>query len=216
MKRYKSIRDKKNCITIKLDEELRLSDFKKHAGLSDFTKKWKNIRLKKKGAANISARLVRMKVNKKKDYVTFIFYSAPTYTLTGKVTNPGKSMQFKTTEKPFYTQEIRILDFWKWARTTPGYEAAKKLSTGDLKEIFKVANIQVWCDDPSFHWQGMNWVVSQFDASTHPTDIPPEQWRRFHKDDSFVCKHLSMLLASIDFWLSPMSSMLNKYLKEKT
>jgi hypothetical protein len=213
MKRYKSI--KHNWTTIKLDEELRLSDFKKHAGISDFTKKWKNIRLKKKGAANVSARLIKMKVNKKKDYITFIFYSAPTYTLTGKVTNPNNDMKFKTKEKPWYTQEIRILDFWKWARTTPNYQSAKKLSIEDLKEIFKVANIQVWCNDPSYHWQGMNYISSMFDASVYPTDIYPKYWTSFHNDDNFLCKHLDLLLSSIDFWLNPMVSMVNKYLKEK-
>jgi len=215
MKRYEQYKEW-TTINFKeiLEEELRLSDFQKHAGISDFTKYWKNQRLKKKGGANISARLVKLKVNRKKDYVTFIFYSAPTYSLTGKVTSPKNNMELKK-ESPWYTQEIRILDFFKWAKTTPGYTSAKDLTPENLKEIFKVASIQVFCNDPSYHFQGFNWVTSQFDASIYPTDIEPEYWRKWHNDDGFLCKHLSMLFASINFWLSPMASMLSKYFKDK-
>ena len=110
---------------------------------------------------------------------------------------------------------IRILDFFKWARTKPGYKSAKELTTKELKEIFSVANIQIFCNCPSFHWQGTNWVVSQFDASIHPTTIEPKHWDKFHNDDNFACKHLSLLLTSIPFFISPMASMLNKYFKEK-
>ena len=85
--KYKSIFEK-NWITIKLEEDLRLSDFQKHAGLSDFTKKFKNIRQKKKGAGSKSARIIKLIVNKSKDYVTFIFYSSPTYEPTAQVVNP--------------------------------------------------------------------------------------------------------------------------------
>lgn len=205
----------KHWITIKLEEDLRLSDFKKHAGISDFTRPFMQDRQKRKGAGNKSAHLVKMKVNKKNDYVTFVFYSAPTYDLTAKVTNPKSNMSM-TKESPWYVQEIRILDFWKWAKTTPGYKSAKQLSTNDLKDIFKVASVQVWCNDPSFHWQGDNYVASLFDASVHPTSIAPKHWNKRHNDDNFLCKHLSLLLNSIDFFIPIMASMLSKYLKEKT
>ena len=207
----------KRWVTIKFDkleEELRLSDFQKHAGLSDFTKKFKNIRQKKKGPSPKSARLVKLIVNRSKDYVTFVFYSSPTDTPTAKVVNPKSGFKIGG-EKPWYRQEIRILDFFKWAKTTPGYKSAKQLSLKELKDIFKVASIQVFCNDPSFHWQSFNWVLSQFDASIHPTDIAPKHWNKYHNDNGFVCKHLSMILNSIDFWLSPMASMLNNYLKRK-
>jgi len=213
MKPYKSLYKKKYWINLRFDENLRLSDFQRHAGISNFTKKWKNERQKIKGGANVSARLVSLVVNTKKDYVTFKFYSAPTYDFTAPVVNP-KSMVIGG-EHPFYTQEIRILDFFKWARTTPGYKAAKYLSPDDLKDIFRVADIQVWCNDPSFHWQGDNYIVSMFNASIHPTNIAPKHWNKFHNDDNFVCKHLSMILNSIGFWLSPMASLLTKYLNTK-
>lgn len=211
---YKSI-FKKKWLFIKLDEDLRLSDFKQHSGLSDFTKKWKNDRQKIKGAGNISAKLVKLIVNKKKDYVTFVFFSTPTYSFTASTVKPKKNMKISG-EHPFYIQNIRILDFWKWAKTTPGYKSAKKLSLKDLKEILKVASIQIFCNDPSFHWQGMNYVVSQFDASIFPTDIPPKQWKKKHNDDNFVCKHLDLIFTQIEFWLNPMTNMLNKYLQKST
>ncbi len=196
-----------------LEEELRLSDFQKHAGLSDFTTYWKDERQKIKGAGNKSARLVKLKVNTKKDYVTFVFYSSPTYTPTAKVVSPKSNMELKK-ESPWYVQEIRILDFFKWARTTPGYKSAKQLTTRELKDIFEAANIQVFCNDPSFHWQSFNWVLSQFQASIHPTDIAPTYWNKIHQDNGYICKHLSMIFAGIGFWISPMASMLNRYLKE--
>jgi hypothetical protein len=214
MKRYKRYKEWVSVnLKYVLSEELRLSDLQAHAGISDFTKFWKDERLKRKGAANKSAKLIKVNVDKKEDHITFTFYSSPTYTLTGGVTNPDSNMSI-TKESPWYTQEIRILDFFKWADTTPGYKDAGELSTDDLKKIFRVADVQVWCNDPSFHWQGDNFIISQFNASIHPTNIAPKVWNKKHNNDNYVCKHLSMLLASINFWLSPMASMLNKFLKE--
>jgi len=207
---YKSIY-KKNWITLKLEEDLRLSDLKKHSGISDFTKRWKDERQGIKGAGNTSAKLIRMKVNRNKDYITFVFYSSPTYDLAARVVKPDSNFKLNG-EKPFYTQEIRILDFFKWAETTPNYDE-KSLTNEDVKEILNSASIQVFCNDPSFHWQGDNYIISQFNASIHPTSIAPKRWNQYHNDDNFVCKHLSLLLNSIDFWLNPMTSMLNKYLK---
>ena len=216
--RYKKFFPVKQWIKINLkeilEEELRLSDLQAHAGISDFTKSWKDDRLKRKGAANKSAHLISVDIDKENDYVTFKFYSAPTYTLTGGITDPDNNMSLDKTS-PWYTQEIRILDFFKWAKTNPNFKSEKELTTDELKEIFKVANVQVWCNDPSFHWQGDNFIISQFDASIYPTDIAPQRWNKLHKDDNLVCKHLSMLLASIDFWISPMASMLNKKLQNE-
>jgi len=212
MSDYKSLF--KEWKEIKFNEDLRLSDFQNHAGISNFTKKWKDERQGIKGAGNVSVRIVRLIVNKKRDYVTFVFYSAPTYDFTARVVKPKSDFKING-KRPFYVQELRILDFFKWAKTTPGYKAAKYLSTDDLKDIFKVSSTKVFCTCPSFHWQGMNAIDSMFNASIYPTDIPPTQWRKFHNDDSFACKHLDILFSSIYFWLSPMASMLNKYLKEK-
>lgn len=201
----------KHWVTIKLEEDLRLSDFKKHAGISGFTEPFMKDRQKRKGAGNKSAHLVKMKVNRKKDYVTFVFYSAPTYDLTGKITGKNGKM---SKESPWYTQEIRILDFFKWAKTTPGYKSAKQLSVNDLKDIFKVASVQVNCNDPSFWWQGDAWVLSQFDAAINPTDIAPKHWEKLHNNDNFLCKHLDLIFAQIEFFIPIMASMLSKYLKE--
>lgn len=210
--RYKKFFPKQNWITIRLDEELRLSDLKAHAGISNFTKTWQKDRQKRKGAANKSSHLVKFEIDKDNDYITFFFYSAPTYDLTGKIVNPDGSMEISK-ESPWYTQQIRILDFFKWAETTPGYKDAKELTAEDLKEILRVANVQVFCNCPSFHWQGDNWVISQFDASIYPTDISPNHWRNYHNDDNFVCKHLSMILSQIEFFIPLMASMIGKELK---
>jgi len=213
MKQYKS--QFKEWVTIKLkeylEEGLRLSDFKSHAGSSNFTKKWANDRKRLKGAGNRSAKLVKLTINKKTGDVTFFFASEPTYKDKAKVTvKPSMGM---TKSSDVYIQLIRVTDFFKWAKTTPNYKSSKQLSKEELKDIMESADIKVHCDDPSFWWQGDAWVVTQFDAAIIPCDIPPKHWRKYHNDDNFVCKHLDLLLTSIDFFLPQMTAMLNRYLK---
>ena len=213
MRRYKPLHKEWVSIKLKdyLEESLRLSDFKAHAGSSDFTKKWADERRKLKGAGNKSAKLLKLTVNKKNGSVTFFFASDPTYTDKAKVT--VKPTMNTTKNSDVYIQLIRVLDFFKWAKTTPNYKSSKQLSRDDLKEIIETTSIQVHCDDPSFWWQGGAWVATQFDAAVIPCNIPPKHWRKYHNDDNFVCKHLDLLLTSIDFFLPQMTAMLNRYLK---
>lgn len=200
MKKYKRV----------FQEDLRLSDFKKHSGASDFTKDYIEVRRKLKGPGNKSAKIKSIKVNRKKDYITFIFKSAPTYTKTADAVDTTTLSKQKRVRS--YTQEIRVLDFFKWAETKPGFDK-KEMTRKEIKEILNVASIQVWCDDPSFEFQGMNYIVSTFDAAIYPETRAPERWNKIHNDDNFLCKHLSMIFNSIDFFLNPMTSMVNKYLK---
>jgi hypothetical protein len=194
----------------KFSENIRLTDLQKHAGASDFTKDWIEIRRKIKGPGNKSAKLKSMRVNRKSDYIIFIFKSKPTYDAISKAVNPS-TMEIDRNVRE-YTQYLKIKDFFKLAETKPGYNK-KEMTRKEIKEILRVADLQVFCDDPSFHWQGDNYIISLFDGSLYPTNIAPEHWKGFHNDDNFLCKHLSMIINSIDFFLNPMSSMINKYLK---
>lgn len=195
----------------KFSENLRFSDLQKHAGASDFTKDWIEVRRKIKGPGNKSAKLKSMRVSRKKDYITFIFKSKPTYDAKAKAVDVNNGMQ-TTKDVREYTQYLKVIDFFKLAETKPGYKESE-LTRKEIKEILQVADLQVFCDDPSFHWQGDNYVISLFDGSIYPTTIEPKHWRQLHNDDNFLCKHLSMIINSIDFFLNPMSSMINKYLK---
>lgn len=206
MKRYKS------KYIEKFSEELRLSDLKKHAGLSNFTDKWRKDRQKIKGQGSRSAKIKSMKVNRPKDYITFVFTSEPTYTNKAKAVNTNNFEINKNVT--VYTQQIRILDFFKLAETKPGYKE-KEMTKKEIKEILEVASVQIFCNCPSFHWQGMNHTVSMFDASIYPTNIPPKRWDDYHNDNNFVCKHLDLLISQgLNIFMNNMTSMINKYIKK--
>lgn len=207
----KILKIQENWINIKLDEGLRLSDLRKHAGISKFTNKWRVDRQKKKGSGAKSVKIIGMKVNKKKDYITFVFKSKPTYnSLMPAVAFPDKEKQKNVRA---YTQEIRILDFFKWAQTKPNYKQSE-LTPQEVKEILQIADIQVACNCMSFQFQGMNYIVSLFDASIYPETRPPQRWNKYHNDDNFLCKHLDILLSQgMNIYINNMTLMINKYLK---
>jgi len=204
MKRYNSF----------FNESLVLSDLKKHAGISDFTKPFMKDRQRIKGVGTKSAKLVKMKVNKKKGWITFVFLSEPTYTFN------TKAVQLKTNNKTMkkdnlYTQEIRILDIFSLLKTDPNFKNFKSVTIDDIKKVLKSADIKVSCDDPSFWWQGDAWTLTQFDASIVPCDIEPKRWNKYHNNgDNFLCKHLSLIFNSIDFYIPIMAGMIYKYLNK--
>ena len=197
-----------------LKEDLTLKDLKGHMGTSDFTKDWINLRRKIVGPGNKSSKIKGVKVNRKQDYITFVFKSVPTYdTKSVQSVNPD-TLQMDGNVRQ-YTQEIRILDFFKLASTKPGY-VEKNLSIAEIKEILKVANVQVWCNDPSFHFQGMDYYLTQLDGAIHPNNIVPKVWNKFQDTGNslgLVCKHLSSILSQIEFFVPIMSGMINKVLK---
>lgn len=225
---YKKIfTEEKHWITLnpkqkeKLLEDLRLSDLMQHSGMSDFTTRFRKARNKLvKGEAN-TAKLKSIKVNRNQDYIIFTFKTKPTPdgTIKGAV-DPKADFAIRYITRN-YTMEIKILNFFKWADTTPGFTKAHLLSIDDLKEILKSASIQVWCDCPSQWWQGLSYYLTMFNASIYPNNITPKHWGKYHnKGDGLVCKHLSGLLSSIvsskqrtGFFLNQMVSMLNKYVK---
>lgn len=197
----------------KLEEDLHLKDFTKHSGASDFTKDWIEIRRKIVGAGNKSSKLHSIKVNRKKDYVTFIFKSKPSYKDSAVDVVDPSTLSTASHKARTYTEEIRILDFFKLAETKPGYEKSE-MTLEEIKEILNVASIQTFCNCQSFQFQGMNYVSTLFDASIYPEYRAPKRWNKFHKDDNFICKHTSSIFNSVKFWINPMSSMINKYLKQ--
>src|ERR1035437_743574 len=67
----------------------------------------------------------------------------------------------------------------------------------DLKSVkaflWTCDKMQLWSNSPSFHWQGMNFKLSQVNASIFPTDIPDSKWRSIH-GDAVIDKHLLDLM----------------------
>lgn len=195
-----------------IQENLRIVDLQKHAGTSDFTKDWVEIRRKIRGTGANTVKLKSIKINRKKDYITFVFKSIPTYDTIVKAVNFPNTDKDKNVK--MYTEQIRILDFFKLAQTKPNYEE-NQLTRKEIKEILKVADVQVSCDCKSFQFQGMNHILTTFDASIYPELRPPKVWNKWHKDDNFTCKHLDMLLTQgLNIYLNNMTSMINKYLKK--
>jgi hypothetical protein len=185
----------------------------KHQGVSDFTADWVEIRRKIKGAGASAVKIHSMKVDRKNDTVTFLFRSIPTYDSKVQAVNFPNTDSEKTVRA--YTQQIMILDFFKWAQTKPGYNE-KEITWKEIKEILQVSDLKLSCNCKSFQFQGMNHILTTFDAAIYPEDRPPLKWNKWHKDDNFICKHLDILLTSaLNIYLSNMASMLNKYLRNK-
>ncbi len=195
----------------KFKEDFQMKDFTQHAAASDFTRDWIEVRRKIKGPGNVSAKLTSIRVNRKKDYVTFVFKSKPTYSSKETAVDPSVMVLSKTVKQ--YTQMIRVLDFFKWAETKPGYQKYH-LTWKEVKEILEVASIQVWCNCGSFQFQGMNHSVSVNNAAIYPETRAPKRWNKYHQQDNYLCKHLSMIFNSMAFFVNPMASMVNKYLKQ--
>jgi len=194
-------------------ENLNINDLKKHKGVSDFTRKFLKQRQKIKGAGNKSAKLVEMRVNFKVGYVSFIFLSEPTNTFNTKVTIPP-SMKLKSDN--LYTQTIRFVNFFQLLKTKPGFKTYKDITINEIKDAIKTDDIKVFCDCPSFYWMGMDYNMSQLDAAIYPTDISPKYWDNYHgSGNQLLCKHLSLLFNSIDFYVPIMTGMIYKYLQNK-
>lgn len=217
MKRYEEIKK-----WIVLEEDLTLSDLKKHAGISDFTKPFMKDRRNLKGIGSKSASLIDCIVNKQDNYVKFDFRSSPTYpTQDHKKTIPKQD--FKLVKTPVYIQELMIVGFFDWLEAWDGDELTKK----DMKDILSLNKLKVFCNCPMYHWQSPNYYMSQeFDGSIYPTNIAPTNiknsngtiigWKARHNSgEALVCKHIDLIISSIDFFLNNMVSMLERKLKDR-
>lgn len=194
-----------------LEESLRLSDLMKSASMSAFTKKFAKETNKLMGNATNRAKLVQMKVNKKEDYVTFIWLTerTPKYkdNFHTMISNPNKN--FELEQSNVYEIEIRFLDFFKLLDTRPNND---EITNKDIEDVLNNSDIKIWSDVPAFHWQGANYNLSLFDASIYPTNIAPKQWNKFHNEDQLLDKHSASILNSIKFWIPQMRMMIKKYM----
>lgn len=209
LERYKNYFLEKDSL-----KELTLIDYSKE-GMSSFTKKFFVQRKKELGNLKKVMKMSDVMINKKEGSLLFTFFSRSTYPNDAMDSVNPKSLELKKDPDRAYTQQIKVLDFFKWAKTKPKYVSSKQLVMQELKEILEVADIQIWCDCGSFQFQGMNAINTMFNAAIYPeTRMPTEgNWKSKHKDDSFLCKHLFTIFNNINFYINPMNSMLNKKLK---
>lgn len=192
-------------------KELTVYDFKKQAVMSDITSEYKKIRNQMIGYENRVTKLVDIEINIKDNYVIFYFLTEPTPMYPDnhiyKTTQPKKNFALKPDNT--YTMLIKVLDFFDWLETSP-----HEITIDDIKDVLRVADVQVFSDDPSFHWQGMNYKLSQLGSSVYPTNIEDKVWGKRHKDNNFMSKHLGGLLDSIDFFIPQMASKFRKEYKK--
>lgn len=202
-----------------LKEYVTLADLKNTASASGMTKRFRRIRNQDLGPENRDAKLIDCFIDEGEGSVTFAFLTEvtpypddPDHTYSE--TDPEEDFQLVPDRSRTYEMQIKILDFLKWLKTHPD---EKEITRDDIKEILDVSNIQVFSNAPSFHWQGMNAMLSQLDGSIHPTDIMPKFWNQdqYHGDNYFLDKHLYGLMRSIDFFEQQMASMLTKKLQDR-
>jgi len=195
MKRYKSIYKH-------FTEELRFSDLKKSAGMSDLTKDFRKERNKVMKPENITAKFIDTKIQGKDvmfEFLTEVTEKYPDGYKWGEVEPDSNFDIKKPNSSKTYEMNLLVLDFFEWLDTTPD-----KITNKDIEDVLEVANVKLWCNCPSFHWQGMNFIMSTFDASIHPTEIAPKFWNKKHMDDNFLCKHLGGLVNQIKFYIPQM------------
>lgn len=207
MKRYKRLYNETSLI-----ENITMKDLTKHVGVSSFTSKFAKERQKIKGTGNKSAKIIKAIAKPDKDYVEFIFLQEPTHAFNTKVTQPPS---MKLVNDNLYTQQIRLINIFSLIKTDPKFSSYKNVTLDQVKEILKNCDIQIFCDCPSFYWQGMDYNISRLDAAIYPTNISPKHWDQYHNGDQLLCKHLDLLFAQISFFYNLMASILWKYLKTK-
>lgn len=222
MKRYK------HCLLI---EELPLSVFANNAGLSDFTKPFKKERdklipklidkektMKIGSEANI-AKFIEIRMNEDKDYIDIYFLtdSTPKYPkgFKRKETRPSDKSLIANPSK-LYTIIVRIKGFFSLLSTSPDVVSDK-----DISDVLKVADVQFWSSSPSWHWQGINWNMSQLGSSIYPTNIKPTArktksgkeigWANRQKN-GFLDKHLQGVVNGMGFYIPQIRMAIKKKL----
>lgn len=202
----------------KFGENLRFSDLMKKASISLFTLDYSKETNKLMGAPTTHTKLKGIKVNKKKDYVIFVWKTKRTPKYNNKkqpmkAVDPKDNFQMKNAN--FYTIEIKVLDFFKLLKTKPDNNFTNK----DIEEVFNVADIQVWSSVPAYQYQGMNYHMTLFDASIYPELREPKIWNdlvsqygKTHNEYQFLDKHTAGVVNSIKFYIPQMRQMIKKYL----
>jgi len=192
-------------------ENLKLSDLMKSASMSDFTKKFAKETNTLMGNATRRAKLVKMKANRKKDYITFIWLTerTPKYKDNFHVMAANPEKNFELEKDNLYTIQIRFLDFFKLLDTRPD---KNDITNKDIEDVLNNADIQVYSDVPAFHWQGCNYNMSLFDAAIYPTTISPKYWNNFHNENQFLDKHSAGIVSQIKFFLPQARQIIKKYM----
>jgi hypothetical protein len=100
--------------------------------------------------------------------------------------------------------------------TEPVQEAGRQrviLSDRDIDDVLNVCDIKFWSNDPSFQFQGMNYYLSQLDASIYPENRKPQKWDKIN--GGAMSKHLSGLVEDLKHFYGQMAQRVTKLLRDK-
>jgi hypothetical protein len=193
----------------KLLEDVYFKDLMQNKGLSNFTKKYKKETDSLMGSASKHSKLVQAKINKEKDFITFIFLTerTPKYKDNFNLQSVTSS-NFKLHSDNLYTVEIRLLHVFEQLKNIP----SEKINNKTIEDLLFNSQIQIWSDNPSFQYQGMNYNMTQLDGSIHPENRSPKHWNNYHHGEQFLDKHSQGIINSIKFYIPQMRQILKKYL----
>jgi hypothetical protein len=179
---------------------------------SNLTKQYKNIRKDLIGTANKNTKLTDTVLEE--DNVTFKFTveSTPDGSTKKKV-NP---LTFEISDNPSekYSIWLKFLNVTDWLGA---FDEKETITQKDIKDMIDICNIQIWDNNPSFHWMGANWGLSQIDASIFPTSIEPKLWGPKHggAGNYMFSKHLSQVIDQMGFFRNQMASALTNVLRKE-
>jgi len=199
---------------VTLEEDLTLSDLNRNQAISDFTKPFRKQTSALLGKSTSVVKLVDAKLDVENDWITYYFLTE--YTPHYKKGQSPEEVDPNNMElKPTKTYEIwvRIMGVLEWIDT---YDMNYPIKIKDLKDILKVASIKWWSSVPSFQFMGSNYILTTFNAAIFDEIRPDNYWKKYTNSDNFLDKHsVGVANTILSFWINPMSSMLNKQLKDK-
>jgi hypothetical protein len=193
-------------VNTKLDE-LSLTQFSElpdYNQASELTRHYSLERRGLMGNAPETTKLINIKVEKDKNYVTFYFLTeatekyGPDYDY--KDADPQKHFQLERDPSKLYEIQLRFYNYDKLLKQP-------QLTQVVAKQWLWSTDFAIWSNSPSFHWQGFNYNLSVLGAAIHPTDIAPHTWNKYH-GNALIDKHLFDLFIHIKFFINQMSSSL--------
>lgn len=181
---------------------------------SDLTKQYKDIRKDIQKTANVNTKLIETTLEGKDILFKFLTEATEMYP-PDHVFKDVDPNTFAMNPNPSKTYEIwlKFLNVTDWLGA---FDEKENITQRDIKDMIDICNVQVWDNNPSFHWQGANWGLSQLDASIFPTDIEPKHWGPKHggAGNYMFSKHLSQLIDSMAFFRNQMASSLTYALRK--
>jgi hypothetical protein len=186
---------------------------------SDLTKQYKDIRKTIQKTANKNTKLITTELSGNDVIFKFLTEATEMYEPDHVFKDVDPNSNFSMNPNPSKTYEIwlKFLNVvgdngWIKAFDTENETITQK----DIKDIIAVSNVQIWANDPSFHWQGFNYWNSQLDASIFPTNIAPRVWDKKHGDgQAFFTKHLSQFFDQMKFFTPQMASALTSLFRKE-